>query len=181
MIITISGFHGTGKTSVAKAIAKEFKLRYISAGTLFRQMAKDHEMTLTEFSQYVTENPEIDREIDGKNLEESKKGNVVLEGLLVAWITKEIQGINILLIADEPVRIERISRRENRPYEEVKIETLTREKIEIDRFKNLYGIDLNDYAIYDIVLNTKLWTEKAVIRIVTMLINEHLKSIQKTD
>ena len=179
MIITISGFHGTGKTTIAKEIAKEFKLRYISAGDLFRKMAKEYQMTLEEFSNYVEKNPEIDQKIDDRTLEEAKKGNVVLEGLLAAWKTRGISELNILLTADEQIRIKRITQREQRSYEEIKEETLNREKIEIARFKKLYGIDLNDYSLYDVVLNTGLWTQDSVARIVIMLIKEHLKSKDK--
>ncbi|NVM30781.1 MAG: AAA family ATPase [Candidatus Helarchaeota archaeon] len=179
MLITISGFHGTGKTTIAKEIEREFNLRYIAAGDIFRQMAKDRRMTLEEFSQFVEQNPEIDREIDNRTIEEAKKGDVILDGLLAAWITRDIPAINVLLFAGEEVRINRITQREERTYEEVKEETLGREKSEIARFKKEYDINLNDHSIYDIVLNTGLWSEESMTRIIIMLIKEHLKFVQK--
>ena len=181
MIITISGFHGTGKTTIAKEIANEFKLQYVSAGDYFRKMAGENQMSLEEFSKFVEQNPEIDQKIDRRTIEEAKKGDIILEGLLVAWKTQDISDINILFIADEQVRIKRIAQRENRPSDEIERETLSREKSEIARFKKLYDINLNDYSIYDIILNTALWSEKSVIQITIMLIKEHLKSIQKAD
>ncbi len=179
MLITISGFHGTGKTTIAKAIAKEFNLLYIAAGDKFRQMAKEKGMDLKEFSKHVELNPEIDRKIDKRTAETAKKGNSILDGLLAAWMTQDISGLDILFITDEKVRINRITQRDKRPYQEVKDETLTREKSEIARFKKLYNINLNDYSIYDIVLNTGLWSQEAVIRIVITLIKEHLNTDQK--
>jgi cytidylate kinase len=181
MIITISGFHGTGKSTIARKLADELRYRYIAAGQLFRRMAQEQQMSLEEFSEYVEAHPEIDRQIDQKIHQEAKKGNIVLDGLLVAWKTKDISDVNILLTANEETRIERIAQRENRTYKEVKKETLYREKSELDRFKKLYNIDLNDYSIYDIVLNTGLWTEESVIQLMITLIKEHMKLIQKSD
>ena len=177
MIITISGFHGTGKSTVAKEVAKKFKLQYLAAGDMFRQMAKEKQMSLTEFSEFVAKNPEIDREIDKRTLEQAKKGNCILDGLLVGWKTRDISDISILLTADVEIRIKRIAQRENRSYEDVEKETIGRENIEIERFKKLYDINLNDYSIYDIVLNTALLSKESMNRIVIMLIEEYLKEI----
>jgi cytidylate kinase len=179
MIITISGFHGTGKTTVAKQIADHFKLGYIAAGDVFRQMAKEKKMTLKELSVYVEQNPQIDREIDERTVTEAKKGNIVLDALLAAWMTKNISDINILLITDEEIRLNRIVQRENLPYEAVKEETLSRETSEIMRFKKLYNIDLNDYSIYDIVLNTGLWSQETISETITKLIKEYINPNQK--
>jgi len=179
MIITISGFHGSGKTTVAMDLIKEFKahkMQYLAAGDIFRQMAMEYQMTLEEFSEYVEQNPEIDRQIDETMVQEAKKGNVILDGLLVAWLTQKIPGIHILLTAEEQIRINRIAERENRPYEEVRKETLAREKSEIARFKALYNIDIYDYSIYEIVLNTGLWSQKVVSQTIIMLIKEYMKS-----
>ena len=181
MIITISGFHGTGKTTIAKKLAEKFNIRYISAGDIFRQMAKEKKMTLKQFSKYVEKHPEIDYEIDNRTIEEAQKGNVVLEGLLVAWKTRDLSAIHILLRAAEKVRIDRIAQREDLPYEGVKEDTLGREESEINRFKKLYDINLNDYSVYDIVLNTELWTEESIIQIVFLLIQENQKFVQKSN
>lgn len=177
MLITISGFHGTGKSTVANEVVKRFKLRYLAAGNIFRQMSKDKQMTLEEFSKFVEQHPEIDREIDDKMIQEAQKGDAILDGLLVAWLTRNISGLHILLTADEQIRIERIAQRENRPYAEVKKETTNREKSEIARFKSLYHIDINDYSIYDIVLNTGLWSRESVNQIIIMLIKEYVKAV----
>ena len=46
LIITMSGPHGTGKSTYAKALAKALNLRYVSAGELFRNLAQQHKMSL---------------------------------------------------------------------------------------------------------------------------------------
>ncbi len=41
LVITLSGLHGTGKTTYAKPLSQIFNLRHISAGILFRQIAEE--------------------------------------------------------------------------------------------------------------------------------------------
>ena len=63
MIITISGKHGGGKTTIGKKIAESLGIRYLSTGKVFRDLAKHMNMTLIEFIKYVEENPETDEKI----------------------------------------------------------------------------------------------------------------------
>ena len=55
-VITVGGLHGTGKSSVADAIAKKFNLIRMSAGVVFRQLAKERDLTLEEFSRVAEGN-----------------------------------------------------------------------------------------------------------------------------
>ena len=49
--IAVSGLHGAGTTTVAQGLVEAFNLRYISAGMIFRQLAKEKGITLVELSQ----------------------------------------------------------------------------------------------------------------------------------
>ena len=40
--IVISGPPAVGKTTVAKGLAKEFNLQYLSGGDVLKEMAKEH-------------------------------------------------------------------------------------------------------------------------------------------
>ncbi len=46
LTITVSGISGAGKTDGAKAIARAFKFRYVSAGKILRSIAKKRKMSL---------------------------------------------------------------------------------------------------------------------------------------
>jgi cytidylate kinase len=85
-VITVGGLHGTGKSSVADAVAKKFNLRRISAGVAFRQLAKERNLTLEEFSRVAEGNEEIDRLIDDRLKTEAEKGDAVIDGQLAAWM-----------------------------------------------------------------------------------------------
>ena len=50
MIITISGFHGTGKSTIAQLLANNLNLKFYSTGYAFRDLAKQMNMKLEEFN-----------------------------------------------------------------------------------------------------------------------------------
>ena len=89
LVITISGLHGTGKSTYAKELAKEFGLRYISAGIIFRQIATERGVTLEELSRIAVKDKRIDRLIDKQTVDEARKGSAVLDGHLAGWMARE--------------------------------------------------------------------------------------------
>jgi cytidylate kinase len=156
VVVAISGVHGAGKTTAARNLAKRFKLRHVCAGTIFRQLARERGMSLEEFSSYVENHPEVDRMIDERTVEEAKRDGVLIDARLAGWMAKDAD-IKILLTTPLEDRVRRIARREKRKYEEVLKETRAREESEVERFKKLYGIDVHDISVFDVVLNTELW------------------------
>ncbi|MFN4133455.1 MAG: (d)CMP kinase [Candidatus Hadarchaeales archaeon] len=153
VVVTISGLHGAGKTTAAKHLAKKFRLEYVCAGDVFRQMAKERGLTLEEFSKVAERNPHIDMMIDRRTARMAKKGNVLIDGRLAGWMAKKAD-LRILLTAPIDVRVKRIVGREKRRFREVYGETEAREKSEAERFRKFYRIDVNDYSNFDIVINT---------------------------
>lgn len=121
-------------------------------------------MALDEFSRYVERHPEIDRQIDQMTIDAAKEGNVLIDARLAGWMAKNAD-VKILLTAPLEVRARRIALRENRKYEEVLAETIKRERSEAKRFKRFYGIDVNDYSVFDLVLDTDRWSAREMVRI----------------
>ncbi|MBD3226695.1 MAG: AAA family ATPase [Candidatus Lokiarchaeota archaeon] len=179
LTITIAGAHGTGKTTIGKKLRNHFNLDYRSAGQTFREMAAEKDMSCTEFNRYACENPEIDKKIDKTMLELAKKGDIVLDGTIAAWIAKDYSTINILLITPLDIRIERIAKRDNISFEEAKKATLDREKYEKGRFKELYDINIEDHSIYDISINTHSFEIDSMIKILITAIKEILNEKNK--
>lgn len=171
-VITVGGLHGTGKSSVADAIAKRFNLRRMSAGVIFRQMAKERNLTLEEFSRVAAGNEDIDRLIDDKLREEAEKGNAVIDGQLAAWMAGENADLNILLTASVETRIRRISERDGTEFAYARRETITREGSEKARYLEYYGVDVSDHSIYDLIINTDKYELEEVISIVFTAIEE---------
>ncbi len=165
-VITLGGLHGTGKSSVADLIAKEFNLRRTSAGMIFRTMAKERGMTLEDFSKLAKEDQSIDRMLDDRLKEEAKRGDVVIDGQLAAWMAGDHADFKILLTAPLDVRVKRIAQRDGRDFEEALHETRVREEIERERYLEFYEIDITDLSIYDLIINTEKFDVEGVYSII---------------
>ncbi len=177
IIIAISGPAGSGKTTYAKILARKLGLRYFSAGSIFREIASKKGLSLEELSKIAEKDPSIDLEIDRKTLEEASKGNVIVEGHLVAWVVKDIADVKIYVKAPLIERVKRIASRENRPINEVLEETVSRENSQRKRFYEYYGIDIRDLSIFDLVIDTT----KLNIDDVVELIEQFVKKILSRD
>ncbi len=165
IVITVSGLHGTGKTTIAKKLANKLDLRHISAGGLFRQLAEEKGLSLEDMSEKASQKNDLDRLVDARTKEEARKGSVILDGLISGWMAGEDADLKFYLFAPEDVRISRIARRDKCYLEEAKKATLFREELERRRFKKFYAIDIDNYSIYDIVLNTALLSPNGNTRI----------------
>ncbi|MFQ5815857.1 MAG: (d)CMP kinase [Candidatus Hydrothermarchaeaceae archaeon] len=171
MIITIGGDIGSGKSTVAKAIAERFGLKHISAGDTFREMARERSMSLGEFSRFVEEHHELDRELDDRQIAMARKaGDAMIDGRLSGMLLQEAV-LKIWLKASIEERAKRVARRENKDYDQALRETKEREGSEFRRYMDIYGLDLGDLSIYDVVLNTSLWGPEEVINIIGEMIS----------
>jgi len=174
VVITIGGPPGSGTTTMARRLSKHFGLKHVYAGKIFREMAEERGMTLEEFSKLAEENHEIDLEVDRRQREAAEEGGVVLEGRLAAFVAAgelehvkgpDLADLKIWLKAPLDVRAERIARRENIPVEEAKRRISERERSELKRYREIYGVDPTDLSIYDIVVDTSRWDEDETFEI----------------
>ncbi len=159
MILTISGLHGTGKSTIGKKIAEALEIRYYSTGEAFRVLAKEMNMTLEEFTKHVDNNPKIDNDLDDKVVEIAKEGNIILDSQLSSYILKDEADFKILLTCPIEIRVKRMAERDGTKYEEKLKETTIREKSELDRFKKLYKIDVSNpdtiKSLHDLIIDTQ--------------------------
>ena len=170
MIITISGLHGTGKSTIGKIIAEKLNLQYYSTGQAFRDLAKEMNMTLEEFTKYVERNPEIDKRLDDKINQIAQQGNIIIDSQLSGYILHTSADYKILLTCPLETRVKRMAERDNTNYEEKLKETKLRENSELERFKMLYDIDLGDQEdlnrLYDLIINTENLTIEEIVRMI---------------
>ena len=156
MIVTVSGLHGTGKSTYAAQLAKSLRLRHVSAGQLFRRIARERHVTLEDFGKTAFDDPSIDRLIDEETMKEAEKGSVVIDGQLAGWVLKEKSDLRIYLTAPDGVRLLRIAKRDGLGLEEAKRQTVQRERIQIERYRRHYGLNVEDKSIYHLVLDTSI-------------------------
>lgn len=176
LTIAVSGLHGAGTTTIAQALAEAFNLRYISAGMIFRQLAKEKGVSLADFSKIAEKNPEIDREIDDRTRLEAEASNVVIDAYIAGWVARRQADLAFYLHAPLEVRVLRIANRESRKYEEILEETQFREQSEQARFREFYGIDVTNTRLFDVVLNTEHFNAVATISICTAVVKAYLTS-----
>ncbi len=172
LVITVSGLAGSGTTTLCKNLARYYGFKHIYAGLIFRQMAREMGMTLEEFQEYAELHPEVDREVDRRQVEAAEECNVVIEGRLAGWMVEKAD-LKIWLDAPIRERARRVARREGISVEKAFMAIAEREKQNRKRYLNLYGIDIDDMSIYDLVIDTSKWGPDGVFSIVKAAI-DHL-------
>lgn len=156
MIITVSGPHGTGKSTYAARLAESLRLRHVSAGTLFRRIAREKKLSLEELGEKALEDSSIDKLVDERTKAEAEKGIVVVDGQLAGWILRDRADLRIYLTAPESVRLERIAKRDKVSLQEAQVQTGQRESVQRERYSRHYGFHVEDRSIYHLVLDTSL-------------------------
>ncbi len=151
LTITVSGLSGSGKTTVAKEIAKVFKLKLTNAGDLFREYAAKNKIPLDEMSKSLP--PKIDYKIDKMMLNLAENGGGVLVARLSAWVAGDWADCKVFVQCDKKIRYERVAEREGLSLSRTKIMVENRDKRDYQRYKTLYGIDANDKKIYDLIIS----------------------------
>ncbi len=154
MIVTVSGPHGSGKSTYAAKLAGSLGLRHVSAGLMFRKLADERKISLEKFQELAAADPSIDRFVDERTMVESERGGVVVDGQLAGWVLKEISDLRVLLTAPLVVRLERIAARDHISLEEARRQTLHREGVQAERYRKHYGFSVDDWYIYQLILDT---------------------------
>ena len=154
MIVTVSGPHGSGKSTYAAKLAGSLALRHVSAGMLFRKLAEEKKVSLEKFQEMAAADPSIDRLVDERTMLEAESDDVVVDGQLAGWVLKEISDMRILLTAPLVVRLERIAARDRISLEEARRQTLHREAVQAERYRKHYGFSVDDWSIYHLALDT---------------------------
>jgi len=171
--ITVSGTPGSGKTTVAQLLHEKLRIPYIYSGLLFRETAEKYKMSLEDFGKYCEKKAEVDKELDARQVEILKEGNVILEGRLAGWLAykHKIPSFKIAITTDIKTRAERIVKREKGDAKQREKEILERERSENARYKKYYNIDLKDFSVYDLVIDSSDKTPEEIVNIIVEKIN----------
>ena len=171
MIITIGGLAGTGTSTAAKNLSEKLNIPFISAGDVFRQLAKEHNMTVLEFNEFAEGNDEIDIALDKRQAEIAYQAeNLIFEGRISAFFVDA--DYRIWLQAPDNVRAERISYREDKSLDTVIQEIKERTASEKKRYQEIHNIDIDNFDVYDVVINTGTFDEQATLDIITKCIEQ---------
>ena len=173
MRITVSGLPGSGTTSLSRYLAEHHGFDMISAGEVFRQLAREHNMELAEFGRLAEEDPSYDKMIDARQKEIAQtQNNIIVEGRLSGWMVPQAD-LKIWLHAPIGCRIKRIASRDQVGDENTAEKlTLEREACEAGRYRSYYNIEINDLLIYHLVLDSERWDIEGLGTIVDTAIGQ---------
>ncbi|HET6950096.1 MAG TPA: AAA family ATPase [Acidimicrobiales bacterium] len=158
MLITVSGPPGSGTTTTAEHVAVRLEVDLVPGGEVFRAMAVERAMSLPAFGLYATDHPEVDVELDTRLAVRARAGGVVIESRLAGWIAhnERLAAVAAWIDCDPDVRARRVAEREGVSVVQARADNVERQAVERARYLALYGIDLDDLSIYDLVLDSGL-------------------------
>lgn len=158
-IITLSGMLGSGKSTVGKMLSHLLDYEYYSTGSVQRKIAAERGITTLELNKLSMTDPTVDEQIDGvfKTLVHEDKNFIVDSRLAFFFIPSSFK---IKLNIDTKLAAERIfndkSRTEERKYasvEDAENDLISRRKLEVERFKNVYNVDIDNDLNFDYVID----------------------------
>ncbi|MDR0334409.1 MAG: AAA family ATPase [Methanomassiliicoccaceae archaeon] len=165
MRITISGPPGSGKTTVCDKLSSALSFSAVVFGRIFRELADERGLSLSELGIIAENDFSIDRMIDSRLVTIARENNdIVLESRLAAYMLTAagIPAFRVYLNASPEVRIRRIGTRDNETFDEALAKTTERQASEEKRYKMYYGIDINDTSVYDMMIDTDTTTADEV-------------------
>lgn len=157
-LITISGQLGSGKSTIAKMLAKQLNYQYYSTGMAQRAIAEKRGITTLELNKLSENDPSIDKEIDGiyQNPPWGDLPCIIDSRLAFHFIP---QSFKICLKVDSKEAAKRVfnANREHEKYStEAEAESYLNEraKLEKERFIKIYQVDITKDNLFDLVLDT---------------------------
>ena len=171
--IVISGPPAVGKTTVAKGLAEEFQLEYLSGGDVLKEMASEHGFDSKgddwwdteegmEFLNQREQNSEFDKKLDEKLSILFNQGGMVITSYTLPWLVKD--GIRIWLEGSHESSTNRMQSRDHMSSEDAY--KITKERFDKNKalYKKLYDFDFGeDKSVFDLIINTDNLTAQQVI------------------
>jgi predicted cytidylate kinase len=156
VLVTISGLPGSGTSTIAARVAAALGVERVDGGSVFRGLAAEAGMSVSDFSAHAEVDDRVDRELDARLAELAKEGDVVLESRLAGWLAHQegAHGLRVWIACDEEERAARVAAREGLDAAAALAANRVREASEKGRYLAYYGIDLDDLGVYHVVLDS---------------------------
>lgn len=171
-IITISGKAGSGKSSTADRVAELLGYTRYSSGELVRNFIRKKRITLEDYNEMATKNPELDDKIDRELRKLRQQSDIVIDSRLgFYWIPESFK---VYLWLDTEVAIARIYKDANlnvgrsqsgegtTTMSDVFDQVEERSRNERSRFKKFYKVDPFDTKNFDLVVDTSRHSPQTV-------------------
>ena len=159
MIISISGTAGSGKSSVAKYVAKKLRYKHYSVGDLRRELAAKKGMSIEELNKLGESDPSTDNEPDEYQEELGKReDNFVIDSRLAFHFIP--RSFKVFIDGNEELRAERIMKDTTRvgenlgTVEEAVAKIRERQASDIKRYEKYYHLNPYEKKHYDLIVDS---------------------------
>lgn len=169
MHITITGRLGSGKSTVAKMIAKDHDCIYYSTGSAMRELAAERGVDILTYNKMIEDDPTEDRKIDDRTRETAithRADNMVFDSRMAWFFAPDT--FKVYVTVDPAVAAGRvhIDPRPGEPNSVVEIyeELEARGRVEQARFIKFYGEGANYYDLnnYNLIIDSTNRTPEEV-------------------
>ena len=180
--IIISGPPAIGKTTIAKGLAKEFDIEYLSGGDILKELAAE-EGFQTEgddwwdtqeginFLDQRKKNSEFDKNVDNKLKELFSQGGIVVTSYTLPWLDEG--GVKIWLDGSKENSALRMTARDN-SSKDVALEIVQKRYNENKIiYKELYGFEFgDDLSVFDKIIETDDLNVEQVLEIAKLTVRK---------
>ncbi|MDE1726261.1 MAG: AAA family ATPase [Thaumarchaeota archaeon] len=181
--VIISGPPAIGKTTIAKGLAKEFGLKYLSGGDVLKEMAKEEGFKTGRDDFWDTEagmkflnmrkgNSEFDKAVDEKLKKIFLTEDVVITSYTLPWLVKD--GIKIWLAGSQEISARRMTTRDNISYDNAY--GIVKKRYDENKmiYKTLYSFNFgDDLSVFDEIINTDGLGPDQVLELAKKAVKNH--------
>lgn len=183
--IIISGLPAVGKTTVARIIGEELKLKVIGGGDILKEMAVEEGFNPKGDDWWDTDEgikflerrkniPNFDMEVDRRLMKKVEKGDIIVTSYTLPWLSKS--GIKIWLSGSIESRAKRMAKRDGIDEERCKEIISIRDRENYKIYKKLYNIDFGkDLKPFHLLVETDAIDEKQVSSIILHYVRNRCK------
>lgn len=177
-IISLSGDLASGKGAVSEVLMDELSYGIYRNGEYFRRLAKEYNMDLAQFGEYVSDHPEIDIKIEESAKEYAKSNdNFIIDARLGWYAVPESFKVYLKVDIDEAAKRAYLDKKRKDLENYVSVDgqkkaLVERFKKENERYFTLYGVKKDDMSNYDLVVDT---TELTPFEVASIIIREFKK------
>ena len=180
--IIISGPPAIGKTTIAKRLAKEFDVQYLSGGDILKELAEEQGFQTEGDDWWDTQeginfldqrknNPEFDKNVDNKLKELFSKGGIVVTSYTLPWLVEG--GVKIWLDGSKENSALRMTARDNSSKNEALEIVQKRYNENKIIYKELYGFEFGeDLSVFDKIIKTDGLNAEQVFEIAKSTVRE---------
>lgn len=165
--ICISGLASSGKTTLGEILAERLNISHIKES--YKNSTNGDEDIISLLKELTAKNDKKFAEVfDNKIRALADQGNCVVTTWLGPWIIKDAT-VRVWLNASVEERARRRAKKNNTEYASTLGFIRDYDRLTINHFKNVYGIDVTERGIFDLELNTEKLNINEIVEIISII------------